>query len=166
MSRMFIFEMDAVMGGLLGIPHYSKIEALLIGCGSVGAFLLWSRDPVYQLFSILGLLVVDLYVLTCLSYDINALQPLAPFIVPLVPITAIIIWRCISFLNPAYYNIVAVVAVVGFIMFIICHFIMRSRRANIEPQLKKLIAIQMFQADQKSANSEWSMEWLRGKNAP
>ena len=97
----------------------------------------------------------------CLSYGINARQPLAPFIVPLVPITAIVIWRCISFLN-----IVTVVAVVGFILFIICHFIMRSRRAKIEPQIQKLIDIQKFQADQKSANPEWKMEWLRGKNAP
>ena len=62
-GRMFIFEMDAVMGGLLGIPHYSKIEALMIGCGSVGAFLLWSRDPVCQLLSILGLVIVGLYLL-------------------------------------------------------------------------------------------------------
>jgi hypothetical protein len=165
-GRMFIFEMDAVMGGLLGIPHYSKIEALMVGCGSAGAFLLWSRNPVCQLFSILGLLVVDLYVLICLSYGINARQPLGPFIVPLVPITAIVIWRCISFLNPAYYNIVAFVAVVGFILFIICHFIMRSRRAKCEPQIQKLITIQKFQDDQKSANPEWKMEWLRGKNAP
>ena len=28
-GRIFIFEMDAVMGGLLGIPHYSKLEAVI-----------------------------------------------------------------------------------------------------------------------------------------
>ena len=33
-----------VMGGLLGIPNYSKLEAVLLFLGAVGAFLCWSSE--------------------------------------------------------------------------------------------------------------------------
>ena len=62
-GKIFIFEMDEVdngtfvwetflsqccsfqvMGGLLGIPNYSKLEAILLFLGAVGAFLCWSSQ--------------------------------------------------------------------------------------------------------------------------
>merc|ERR1712227_916194 len=60
-GRMFIFEMDEVMGGLLGIPHYSKLEAIMIGSGAAGSWLQWVRDPLVQLVSVLGLIIVNIY---------------------------------------------------------------------------------------------------------
>ena len=35
-----------------------------------------------------------------------------------------------------------------------------------ETLIQKFIAIHKFQADQKSANPEWKMEWLSIKDAP
>ena len=35
------------MGGLLGIPNYSKLEAILLFLGAVGAFLCWSSQVQY-----------------------------------------------------------------------------------------------------------------------
>ena len=90
-GRMFIFEMDEVMGGLLGIPHYSKVEAVMIGSGALGAWLLWFRDPVYQLVSILGLLIVCIYLFICVVYAINARQIVLHFVIPTVPVAGIII---------------------------------------------------------------------------
>ena len=62
-GKIFIFEMDEVdngtfvletflsqccsfqvMGGLLGSPNYSKLEAILLFLGAVGAFLCWSSQ--------------------------------------------------------------------------------------------------------------------------
>ena len=34
----FIFEMDRVMGGQLGIPHYSKVEFCMLALGAAGAW--------------------------------------------------------------------------------------------------------------------------------
>ena len=103
-GRKFIFEMDVVMGGLLGIPHYSKLESIMLGMGVVGASLLWSRNPNHQLPAILGLMVVDLYLLICVAYAVNARQPFIPFMIPIAPLTAIIIWRYVRFLNPVYHT--------------------------------------------------------------
>ena len=165
-GRKFIFEMDVVMGGLLGIPNYSKLEAMMIIPGVIGTCLLWSRSPLLQFLAILGLMCVDLYLLICVAYGVNARQPTIPFIIPMAPITAIIIWRCVSFLNPVYYTSVIVVAVVGIILSIICHFIMKSRRAKLEPEIQKLKAIQRFEKSQKAVNPDWKMEWLRGNKTP
>ena len=159
-GRKFIFEMDAVMGGLLGIPHYSKLEAVMLGFRGLAAFLLWSRNPVVQLVAILGLMVADLYLLICVAYGRNARQPIIPsFIIIMAPVTGIIIWCCVSFLSPVYYITLIVVTIVGIILSIACHFIMRIRKDKLEPKIK-------FQKDQKEKNPDWKMQWRRGKDAP
>ena len=104
------------MGELLGIPNYSKFEAVLLLLGAVGAFLCWSSEVVLvsiqsiyistqntingaplsdrlsfiqfdkmlfpkatiSLVSILGLLIGTVYMGVCLSYGVNAHQPLGP----------------------------------------------------------------------------------------
>ena len=158
--------MDEVMGGLLGIPHYSKVEAVMIGSGALGAWLLWFRDPVYQLVSILGLLIVCIYLFICVVYAINARQIVLHFVIPTVPVAGIIIWRCARFLDPIYYSTVATVAGVGSVITIISYFIMRSRRIKCEPVISKLIAIQKFQKLKKASDPNWKLVWLEGKDKP
>ena len=48
------------MGGLLGIPHYSKLEFILLALTSAGLFLAWARDPALGLVTVLGLLTGSL----------------------------------------------------------------------------------------------------------
>ena len=72
-GRIFILEMDAIMGGLLGIPHYSKIEALMI-CGSFPTVV---KEPcllvtLHSRTSGCGSLYLNLF-----TYGINARQPLS-----------------------------------------------------------------------------------------
>ena len=38
------------MGELLGIPNYSKLEAVLLLLGAVGAFLCWSSEVVNTIY--------------------------------------------------------------------------------------------------------------------
>ena len=49
----FIYEMDEIMGGQLGLPHYSKIEVLFLGLSAAGAGASLFTDQ--QLLPILGL---------------------------------------------------------------------------------------------------------------
>ena len=165
-GRMFLFEMDEVMGGLLGIPHYSKLEAIMIGSGAVGSWLLWVRDPLVQLVSVLGLIIVNIYFYICVVYAINARQIVWMFVIPTIPVAAIIIWRCVRFLDPIYYSTVGIVAGVGVIITIISYFIMRSRRSKCEPAISKLLAIQKFVKLRKASDPNWKMVWLEGKNKP
>ena len=57
-----------VMGGLLGIPHYSKLEFILLAFTSTGLFLAWAQDPALGLVTVLGLLTGTLYMLVCTVY--------------------------------------------------------------------------------------------------
>lgn len=65
-GRKFGYEMDVIMGGLLGIPHYSKIEFLMIGFGGVGALSSWILK--YQLITVLGLISAASYMYICAFY--------------------------------------------------------------------------------------------------
>ena len=102
------------MGGLLGIPHYSKLEFVLLALTSAGLFLAWARDPALGLVTVLGLLTGSLYMLVCtalyctvlnvlycthlhlqvcLLYGFFARQNLMAFAVPGLATLAMLLWR-------------------------------------------------------------------------
>ena len=64
------------MGGLLGIPHYSKLEFILLALTSGGLFLAWARDPALGLVTVLGLLTGSLYMLVCTALYCTVLNVL------------------------------------------------------------------------------------------
>jgi len=163
-GKIFIFEMDEVMGGLLGIPNYSKLEAILLFLGAVGAFLCWSSQATVSFVAILGLLVGTVYMAICLSYGINANQPLPPFLVPLTLNLALLVWRCVSFLHPSYQVAVIVCGVVGLVLTLLSHLLMRSRRGRVVAKVVTLKKLQKYEAQMKANNEP--VVWVKGKAAP
>merc|ERR1719397_1211617 len=80
-GRKFIFEMDKVMGGLLGIPHYSKFEGILLLFAFIGLILPWTYGAIsldlgiyrmritannISLVSVLGIMTGAVYLLICI----------------------------------------------------------------------------------------------------
>merc|ERR1719410_514781 len=49
------------MGGLLGIPHYSKVEFIFLTFTSVGFFLTWVYDPLISFVTVLTILTGTVY---------------------------------------------------------------------------------------------------------
>ena len=190
------------MGELLGIPNYSKLEAVLLLLGAVGAFLCWSSEVVIvsiqsihiiiqntingallsdrlsfiqfdkllspkatiSLVSILGLLIGTVYMGVCLSYGINAHQPLGPFLVPLVYNLGVLVWRCLSFLHPEHRVTVVVCGVVGLLLTLLAHLLMSSRREKVKDSLVKLKKLQKFEAQMKAKNMP--VVWQKGQDFP
>merc|ERR1712130_997625 len=140
-GKIFIFEMDQVMGELLGIPNYSKLEAVL-----------------------LLLLIGTVYMGICVSYGINARQPLPPFLVPLAYNLALLVWRGVSFLHPDYRVTVIVCGIVGLLITVLAHLLMRSRRERVKDTLVKLKKLQKFEAQMKAKNMP--VVWKNGKDVP
>ena len=100
----------------------------------------------------------------CFSYGINAKQPLAPFLLPLTFNLALLIWRCVSFLHPSFTITVVVCGVVGFVLTILSHLLMRSRRGRVVDKVVKLKKLQKFEAQMKANNEP--LVWMKGKDAP
>ena len=96
-GRRFIFEMDEVMGGLLGIPHYSKLEFVLLLFTSLGFWLTWVVQPEAVLVSVLGILTGTTYMLVCVFYAIYARQNKVVFLVPCLVNLALLIWRSVRY---------------------------------------------------------------------
>ena len=100
----------------------------------------------------------------CLSYGINAKQPLAPFLLPLTLNLGLLIWRCVSFLHPSFTVTVAVCGVVGLLITILSHLLMRSRRGRVVDKVVRLKKLQKFEAQMKANNEP--LVWIKGKDAP
>eukprot|EP00933_Yihiella_yeosuensis_P055066 TRINITY_DN5371_c0_g1_i3.p1 TRINITY_DN5371_c0_g1~~TRINITY_DN5371_c0_g1_i3.p1 ORF type:complete len:230 (-),score=28.21 TRINITY_DN5371_c0_g1_i3:242-931(-) len=74
----FIYEMDEVMGGQLGIPHYSKVEALLLLTGSVGAWISIFTDGL--LIPCIGFTCGMVYMIICALYGAVTGTGAGPFL--------------------------------------------------------------------------------------
>ena len=96
-GRRFIFEMDEVMGGLLGIPHYSKLEFVLLMFTSLGFWLTWVLQPEAVLVSVLGILTGTVYMLVCVFYAVYARQNRVAFLIPFLVNLALLIWRSVRY---------------------------------------------------------------------
>ena len=80
---MFMYEMDHVMGGALGLPHYSKIEGLLLGLAAAGV---WSSMfTSNQLLPVLGYIALGTCMAICSLCGIYTGPP--PY--PIVPFVAV-----------------------------------------------------------------------------
>lgn len=85
------------MGGLLGIPHYSKLEFIFLTFTSVGFFLTWVYDPVISFVTVLTILTGTVYLLICLFYAVFARQNKVVFTIPFLVNLVLLIWRSVRF---------------------------------------------------------------------
>jgi hypothetical protein len=53
----FIYETDIVIGGLLGVPHYSKIVSVVLAVNTIGILMAWSTNNAIQLIVVCCLIV-------------------------------------------------------------------------------------------------------------
>ena len=75
-GRKFLFEMDEVMGGLLNLPHFSKIEGLLLLFGSTAGVICWLSE--YEFCTEICLIIACMYTVICVFYGVNARQVYGP----------------------------------------------------------------------------------------
>ena len=87
------------MGGLLGIPHYSKLEFIMLTFTSVGFFLTWAYDPLISFVTVLTILTGTVYLLICVFYAAFARQNKVVFTIPFLVNLALLIWRSIRLVD-------------------------------------------------------------------
>jgi len=62
----FIYEMDEIMGGLLGILSYSKYEGILLGCSAVGMWTVLLGDS-FTSIVVYSAIIVEGYLVLCVA---------------------------------------------------------------------------------------------------
>ena len=87
------------MGGLLGIPHYSKLEFIFLTFTSVGFFLTWAYDPLISFITVLTILTGTVYLLICVFYADFARQNKVAFGIPFLVNLALLIWRSVRLVD-------------------------------------------------------------------
>ena len=163
-GRKFIFEMDDVMGGLLGIPHYSKLEAVVLFFASIGFFLTWSHNPTISFVSVLGILAGAVYMLICVFYGIFARQPPAVFAAPFLVNLGLLIWRAVRFLDPRHHVAAGACGAAGLLICLLSFVVMKLRAERCEPVVVKLLQINKFEKQLKEKKEP--LVWLRGNDVP
>eukprot|EP00929_Paragymnodinium_shiwhaense_P109480 TRINITY_DN75929_c0_g1_i1.p1 TRINITY_DN75929_c0_g1~~TRINITY_DN75929_c0_g1_i1.p1 ORF type:complete len:215 (+),score=32.90 TRINITY_DN75929_c0_g1_i1:112-756(+) len=151
----FGYEMDVVMGGLLGIPHYSKVESVMLAFGAAGAAFAVTRTN--ELVAVLGLSSAAAYMYVCALYAYFAKlwkQEGSAFVVMGTLSAALVCWRWVRFM-PASDADAAGKGVVFFIAFtVICGMIMKVRAPSREAMHDRFVMI--FDYCEQNKDFVWS----------
>merc|ERR1712183_938536 len=131
------------MGGLLGIPHYSKLEFI---------FLTFTRvyDPLISFITVLTILTGTVYLLICVFYADFARQNKVAFIIPFLLNLALLIWRSVRFLDQTYHVTVGVCGAVGLLLSLLSFLVMKLRAERCQPTIEKLLQIRKFEETLKT----------------
>lgn len=159
-GRRFIFEMDEVMGGLMGIPRFSLLEGSVLALGSLGTFLAWSNNPTMQTLTVLGLVLLAVYMVVCSIYSIVAKQPILPYLIISSLLVGLIVWRALRMMPSESLVTVGIVAGIATLLCIFSGIQMHKKADSQADKIAKLIAINAYLKD----NNDW--DWREGESAP
>ena len=157
----FGHEMDQVMGKMLGIPHFSKLEGTMMGIGTIGLWMSLFIDPVFQFYCILLQCAILMYFMICLVYFIIVEQAV-PLCLGIIAFTGgLIFWRFSSFLNKdvyadRLYTFLAVCAAI-WILFAV-KMTVGARKMTLE--------IKKFQQTEQFCKENPDFVWEAGKDSP
>ena len=160
-ANKFGHEMDSVMGKMLGIPHFSKLEGIMMGMGTIGLWMSWSNDPVYQFFCVLLQCAILMYFMICLVYFI-IIQQAVPLCIGIITfVGGIIFWRYTRFLNKAVYAeqlYIFLVCLMAIWLIVAVKMVLSAK--TMTSNIKK------FQQTEKFCKDQPSFVWEFGEDAP
>lgn len=161
----FHYEMDVVMGGLVGIPFYSFFEGVILA-GSVilaGHPLVASGNAHAQLHGALGMLALAAYNVVCVFYAVFAGQPIGPFAVIAALLGVLLAWRIGAYVPLSdEYNVraLAIAGAVAVVLVAVFALRMKARMSEREPVNERFRRIQVY----CERNPAW--DWVVGKSGP
>lgn len=164
----FGYEMDVVMGGLMGLPNYSKIEYLMLIFAATGFFATWVHHPMaYQLVAVLGIMVAATYMVICFFYAVFAgllKQEGGPFLVVALISVGLCAWRIARFLEPIFYQ-AALIGGGACIVLIVLSAVVMGYRSTL-PDVKKVNRrfVEIFAWCEAPENKGFT--WADGANGP
>jgi len=155
----FIYEMDEIMGGQLGLPHYSKIEVLFLGLSAAGAGASLFTDQ--QLLPVLGWVSCCGYMGICCFYSIFVGMPTAPFAAFGVVSGFLLKYRWDNHLDSTEdMNTAINFGIFMCILTVFCGIVMKIR----EPARREINA--RFVKISKYCEENPNFEWKKGDDAP
>lgn len=156
----FVYEMDVVMGGLLGIPFYSKFEGVLMLAAAIGCLHILGPSPNKELYIVLGLVISGTYMLVCVAYAMYARQPVKHFVIIAVVIWLVEAWRLFWYVHFVDYLIVSIVFVIAIALVFVANWRMRARLSDKEEVIDRFVRIQQY------CEENPNYTWTSGQDSP
>ena len=160
-ANRFGHEMDNIMGKMLAIPNFSKLEGLMMLLSSIGCVISWSTDSVTQFYAIILLSFALMYFLICLVYFILVEDGVPIAVILITFISGIIVWKYISFFDAEVYgqSLFDVGKVFG-VLVLVAGLKMVHGAMYMKEEIK------YFQEVVKFCKENESFVWESGKDAP
>ena len=157
----FIYEMDGIMGDLIGVPRYSKIEAVIL-LGS--SFCLFSVLQGHFWLTACGLIVVTGYMITCTVYAYCVKLPQNQFL-GMGMMSCVLLYFMPTRIREGYdpssageYKIVTAFVTTLFVIFSCAAMLVRApHRSHIHERYQEIIAY---------CDAKPDFVWINGKDAP
>ena len=160
-ANKFGHEMDNIMGKMMGIPHFSKLEGIMMGMGTIGLWMSWSNDPVYQFFCVLLQCAILMYFMICLVYFI-IIQQAVPLCMGIIAfVGGIIFWRFMSFLDKTVYAarlFIFLVCLITIWLRVAVKMVLSAKTMTLE--------IKKFKQTEQFCKDNPNFVWEYGKDAP
>jgi len=160
-ANRFGYEMDNIMGKMLSIPHFSKLEGIMMLLSSIGCVISWSTDSVTQFYAIILLSFALMYFMICLVYFILVDDGVPIAITLITFISGIIFWKYISFFDADLYgqNLFDIGKVFG-VLVLLAGLKMVHGAGKMKEEIK------YFQEVVKFCKENEVFVWEAGKDAP
>ena len=140
-GRFFKEEMDGNMGGLLGIPHFSKVEAFMLYIAGTTMWASWVKSDIFNLITVIGCIFMFSYMIICFIYGKFARQPSVPYLVVATIGFGMGVWRMVRFLKGEYHLVVYIIFGVSVMTSIISFFVMKANAPKREWFIAQFIKI-------------------------
>lgn len=156
----FAYEMDVIMGGLLGIPYYSLVEAVLFAVAAYGMLNAMFGPTPTNTWPLVGLLIGTMYLGMVNFYAVFSKQPLTPFVTLTVISGSLFVWRLVRFTDPLVYGELVKIGLVCVVLAAVGTLRMMSKageRAEVNAQFVRM---------QKFCDDHPDYEWIIRENGP
>lgn len=140
----FYHELNIVVGGLLGIPRYSKVEGVIFTLLALGCFNVFTTSGQKQLWIIVGIMGGVAYMIMVIMFRIIAKQKNRQYITFAVLLAALDVWRMYAFLEKDDYLLTAGIFFAMCTVAALAVWRMKSRAEEQKETLERYAAIQKY----------------------
>lgn len=156
----FNYEMDEVMGGLLGIAHYGIIEAVIFLVASLGALWTITNPGRGDILPPAALLIISLYFVMVVFYAHFEKQRMAPFAIFSAITSMMFVWRLVRFTDIHLYGDLLRIAIVCALLVGLCIWRMAWNAGARSACNDRFVRIQQF------CDEHPDYHWRFGEDCP
>lgn len=156
----FVYEIEVIMGGLLGVPYYTLVEAAVFAIATFGTGKAIARPPPTDPWPAASLIIGTSYlcIVTCFAHNIG--QTMRPFLLMTATSGGLCVWRIVRFTDTSIHASLLEIGLLSGSLSIAGCLRMMSRAAARAELNARFIRMQQF------CDGQMDYDWVMWEDAP